>query len=204
MKHVHTCTLAGVAFTIEDDAYDALKTYIKSIEDAFGTYPDALDIVKEIEARIAEILTERVASGEMIRMIDVEHVKTVMGRADDLNASTSSDAGSESHTAYTKTNEPVRRKLYRDTDNVVLFGVCSGLAAYFKLDPVVIRIATIILTIMSSGFGIVVYIIMILMVPKAKTQAEKARMHGGTVDLAWFKTAITNHLETLKNGRSKK
>ena len=76
-------------------------------------------------------------------------------------------------------DQRLRRRLYRDADSRVLGGVCSGMGAYFNIDVVIFRILFV-LSVFMGGAGVLIYIILWIVVPKAKTTAQKLEMKGKT------------------------
>jgi phage shock protein PspC (stress-responsive transcriptional regulator) len=191
MKKALTITIAGTLFTIEEDAYDVLRKYIQSVEVYFSSYEDAADITKEIEARIAEQLLEKKVA--VITIDDIQALISKMGKVEDFG-----DETVHTKTAEEKT-EP-RRRLYRNPDDVVIAGVASGLAAYFDIDPLIMRIIFVALALMTTiGPGILIYIILALVIPLAKTPAEKVQMHGGPIDLKSFRDNFARQAKEVKN-----
>ncbi len=202
MKKALQITIAGTLFTIEEDAYQKLDGYLKSIHDYFGKYPDSKEIINDIEARIAEqLLANDPEKNKVVSIQDVERLITIMGRVEDFEGTatvSSSDSTESSAKNYSG------RKLYRNTDDVWVMGVASGIAAYFNVDPLIIRIAFIILIFISSIVpGIVLYFILALVIPPAKTPAEKVNMRGGPVNLSSFKESIKNTSTEFKDNIKK-
>lgn len=58
------------------------------------------------------------------------------------------------------------KKLRRSTTDRVLGGVCAGIADYYELDPVLVRVAFVLLAFLG-GPGILLYIILLLVIPEA-------------------------------------
>lgn len=196
MKKALQITIAGSLFTIEEDAYQKLDAYLQSIKNHFSS-PDKKEIVDDIEARISERLSEKISETRNIVTVEVVNsVIAAMGTVEDF-----ADAAGES-TAGSKTEMPQSdgsiRRLYRNPDDVVIAGVASGVATYLNIDPLLVRIAFVVLTFISSGAMILVYIIMALIIPKAQTPAEKIQMRGGPMTLSSFNKNIGEHVENVK------
>jgi phage shock protein PspC (stress-responsive transcriptional regulator) len=172
MKKALNISLSGVLFTIEDDAYAKLDEYLQTVRQHFDHTEGKNDIIADIENRIAEQFTE--SGKRIITLVEVNKVIASMGKVEDF------DDGEESN----ETAAPYRpgRKLYRDSDDIVIAGVASGLGAYFGIDAVWMRIIFILLT-LSTGFGILLYIILWIITPKAMTASEKLEMRGSPITL---------------------
>lgn len=173
MKEITRIHLASLPYSVELDAKKELESYIKQIRAALGADNDTM---KEIESRIAELLAERgVKTEQVITAADVDAIKTQLGNPEDF-----SEEGKESVNAPRQ----VERRLMRDPANEIIAGVSSGLAAYLKIDPFWVRIGFVVLFFMTSGFMLVVYIIMAILMPEAKTAGERLQMAGKPVTLA--------------------
>ncbi len=191
MKKTIDISLGGMLFHVEDDAYARLESYLASIRAHFGTYAEHDEIVADIEARIGEQLAEK--KHAIITLADIDSVVAVMGRVEDFEGA---DAKSEtpSETPAPKTN----KRLFRDPDDKVIAGVASGVAAYFNVDPTFMRIAFVILALITGGTAIIVYLIMAVIVPEAKTPAEKLQMRGGPIDLKSFEREVKTQVEKIR------
>jgi phage shock protein PspC (stress-responsive transcriptional regulator) len=177
MKEVTRISLAALPYNVEIDAKKELEKYLRDVERSLDADADAM---KEIEARMAELFSEHGVTGEkVISSDDVRQLKVRLGEPKDF-------AGDEApHDAtILQSNEGKREKsLMRDTNNQILGGVCSGLAAYLHTDVVWIRLAIVVLTVITSGAMILVYLAMWLITPPAHTAAERLQMKGIPVTL---------------------
>ena len=147
MKQVLNVGIGGRSFVIDEDAFDRLSAYLDAFRSRTGMGYQTKEVMDDLEMRIAEIFSESLSSRQ---------------------------EGEYWHSG--RESRPVR-KLYRDKDHNVLGGVASGLACYFDVDVLVIRILFVCLFLFGS-FGGWVYIILWIAVPAARTSAEKCRMHG--------------------------
>lgn len=199
MKTTENISLSGYAFTIETDAYTELGTYLNDIKAAFKNDANADEIVSDIEERIAEILREKCANRMVVDMNMINDIKQRIGNPKDLAQDDSSPVTEE---ANTETPDPKRtwktKRLYRDVENKVFGGVCSGLGAYFGLDKVLFRIALIIIffitficTIDGDGpyffIPVLAYIGLWIAMPAARTDEQKREMTGRPVNLGGYK-----------------
>jgi phage shock protein PspC (stress-responsive transcriptional regulator) len=170
MKKVININLASRVIPIEDTAYETLKQYLDSLRRYFANEEGRDEIIADIEARIAEIFSDKVKKGaSCINDEDVAGVITNMGRPEDFEeaeagtaAASSSQQKTQQEQAQTQTGP---RKLYRDVNDKILGGVCSGLAAYFNIDPAIIRIIFVLM--FFTGVGFLLYITLWVVVPSA-------------------------------------
>lgn len=174
MKEVTRVHIAKVAYDIEVGAKKELEKYINKLE----LYAADSEILEDIEIRITELLSERgVQRGGVITAEDVMAVRSQLGEPKDF----AEDEGPAAE-AIEQVVES-RRRLYRDTEGAVLGGVLSGLAKYFDLNPLWPRLLFIILFFGSFGTAFIVYVVLWLAVPAARTAAEKLELEGKPVTL---------------------
>ena len=181
MKKTIPTSIANTLFYIEEDTYPVLDKYLESIRAHFATYDDSIEIIRDIESRIAEQFIEYVGGSATTkdRIITASHVERLMksmGMPEDF------DDGSDAHTTDTRKNTTNNRKLYRDTDNAIIAGVASGIGAYFSIDPLFVRIIFFISTFLG-GARIFIYLFLWLVVPAATTATQKLEMQGDPVTL---------------------
>jgi phage shock protein PspC (stress-responsive transcriptional regulator) len=172
MKEITRIHIAKVSYDIEIDAKKELEAYLRTLE----SYSEGTDIIDDVEIRITEILAERgIQKNNVIGKKDVEALKSQLGDPSEF-------AGDADVTAAPDiADEPSARKLYRDTDNAVLGGVLSGTAAFFKISPLWVRLIFIIIALASFGTALLVYIVLWIAVPPARTAADKLQMTGRPV-----------------------
>jgi phage shock protein PspC (stress-responsive transcriptional regulator) len=171
MNKTISINLSGQNFIIEEDAYHMLRNYLDEIKKHCGPDTDSEEVISDIELSIAEKLNALLTPyKEVIDEKDIDSLIKVMGTAEDFNR----DIGEVPEAGE---DRAVVRKLYRDTDNAVIAGVASGLAAYFDTDPVLFRILFFALM-FASGFGILAYIVFWIAMPEAKTASQKLEMRG--------------------------
>lgn len=169
MKEITRIHIAKTPYDIELAAKKELETYLHSLE----TYSSDQEIIEDIEIRITEILDERgVKKDGVVTTADVTALKKQLGEPHDFMDE--NDAVSEAEIA-------TGRKLYRDVDHRVLGGVLSGIAAFFKVNPVWVRLLFIIVALMSFGMALLIYAVLWIAVPPARTAAEKLQMSGRPV-----------------------
>lgn len=186
MKKTITINLGGTVFNIDNDACDRLSLYLADIEKRFPE-EDRTEILRDIEVRMAELLTFKLQTRNVVEINDVEEVIEVIGRPeqfDDENVTDSEEKQSTAsgpaaqQTTADKKKKFRARKLYRNSNDRMVSGVASGLAAYFDLDPAIVRILFVVLTLVSFGWGILIYLILLIAMPEAKTKAQFLEMQG--------------------------
>ncbi len=200
-------TIGGVVFHIEEAAYALLQGYLDAIRERFGEDAEGEEIVADIENRIAERFlasSSGAANRErIIRAHDVEELIKAMGRPEDLGEAEDaahfgdSESSHSSSAAGASRKGGSDRKFYRNPDDALIGGVASGLAAYFGIEPVVVRLLFLV-TLFFGGFGVLLYIILLVIVPEAKTPTEKLRMRGKAVTLDSVDRVIRESVATLK------
>jgi len=178
MKKTFTINISGSIFHIDDDAFEKLQRYLHMLNRHFGVAPEGQEIIQDIEARIAELFYEKTSNKtEVITDAMVDEVISRMGKPEDfMETGEEEPVVNKPSEAYSQ-DQKLRRRLYRDGDSRVLGGVCSGMAAYFNLDVVILRVILVLLFFLS-GTGLLIYIILWIVVPKAKTTAQKLEMKG--------------------------
>lgn len=183
MKEITRIHLAQTPFNIEIAAKKALQTYLEAIEKALDADDDAL---REIEARIVELLSERGVSNEkVITVADVKAIEQQLGAPSEF---VDEDAVIEE----VKSSRSAQKRLMRDVDAGLLGGVCAGIARYFAINPMWLRLAAIVLILLSFGTALLVYMVLWLAIPAARTAAEKLQMRGEPVTLAALKTEVAD------------
>ncbi|GAA4280998.1 PspC domain-containing protein [Gaetbulibacter aestuarii] len=198
MNKTVNINLAGIFFHVDEDAYLKLQRYLEAIKRSFTDSQGRNEIVSDIEARIAELFSERIKSEkQVIGMKEVDEVIAIMGQpedylVDDEIFEDEPKAGSKSSTS---------RKLFRDTDNSYIGGVSAGLAHYFGIDAIWIRLIWILLVV-GGGTGILLYILLWILVPEAKTTAEKIMMTGEPVNISNIEKKIKDGFDNVSDAVS--
>lgn len=203
MNKTLTINISGIIFHIEEDAYDKLSRYLSTIKSYFSHTEGGNEIMSDIEARIAELLQEKLNAGkQVILLMDVDYALDTMGRPEDFGADSVNDNATAASQDEEYSGEPIKKRLYRDPDNKVLGGVCSGVGHYFGFDPVWLRIALALLLVFA-GTGVLIYIILWIAIPEATTTAEKLAMKGERVDINNISKVVKEEAEQLKKRMQK-
>lgn len=188
MKKNISINISGIIFHIEEDGYDKLKVYLESINRYFSTFEDSLEIIADIETRIAEIFLSKLKEGnQVIGLDDVESLIATMGSIKDFQAA-------EEDLSFTATVENIKdeaqeeeeplftKKLYRDNSRKLLAGVLSGVAFYFNIDPLWIRLLYVLLFFGVSilppiaGFLFIAYIVLWIVIPASDELVEEKKI----------------------------
>lgn len=202
MKKTLSVNLGNRVYNIDEDAYSRLKVYLDRIEGYFSDQKEREDIINDIEMRLAELFSERIhADRQVITLTDVEDAIKIMGDPQEIGGEKGKTYNETSHTYYERSNR--NRRLYRDPDNRVLGGVCGGLGAYLDVDPVIIRVILVVLF-LAAGFGLLIYIIMWIVVPEAKTTAQKLEMRGDPVNASNIGNFFKEEFDSVKKSFKKK
>jgi phage shock protein PspC (stress-responsive transcriptional regulator) len=174
MKKVININFQGRVIPIEETAYEILKQYIESLRQFFANEEGKDEIINDIEGRIAELFSEVLNKGNTcITDSDVQAIIHSIGRPEDFDADLNDNASAKSNTGtgnagasytYTETTGLRPERLYRDENNKLLGGVCAGLANYFGIDKLVVRIIFILFT-FGFGFGFIIYLILWVAIP---------------------------------------
>lgn len=198
MKKVINITLGSIVFAIDEDAYAALASYLEQIKNNLQNGDDIKEIIDDVEIAIAEKFIARNRSEKTaVTSADVEAVISEMGSPVEFGAGEEGESVPNQTTTPKEPEAEPKKRLYRDKDNAVLAGVASGLANYFGLDPVIVRLIFII-AVFFNGLGLLVYIILWLVVPIAETTADKYAMRGERVTLKDISERVKKNLDDIE------
>ena len=210
MKKAIRIHISGYIFNIDEDAYSELKNWLDKIAQQYKNEKDGKEIVDDIEIRVAELFMSKVGNEGAVTISEVKSIIETMGQPEDfededLNISSTSENENTSQTNFSPKDKKTKKnkRLFRDEENKVIAGVCSGLGHYFGIDPVLIRLAFI-LTVFMGGFGIISYIVLIIVSPKAISTSQKLEMMGEPVNISNIEKAIKEEVEYFKEKFSNK
>ena len=195
MNKTVNINIGGLIFHIDEDAYQKLTRYFEAIKRSLSNSSGKDEIMKDIEMRVAELLTEKQKSDKhVINNKDVDEVIGVMGQPEDYRLDDDADdKAPEPFYPYTKS-----KKLYRDKDRGTIAGVCTGLSHYFGIDSVWIKILFILL-IWAGGAGIIAYFVLWIAMPQAITTSEKLEMTGEPVTISNIEKKVREEFESVSN-----
>ncbi|MDO5106243.1 PspC domain-containing protein [Capnocytophaga sp.] len=210
MDKTHNISLGGFSFLIEDKAYQELSKYLAEVRKSLGNTPDTDEIIYDVEQRMAELLKTEMKGREVVVSQDVAYLIRVLGRPEQYvdateETHTADTKAPQQEDVFRRINTHLKnKKLYRDMEGKKLAGVLSGLSYYLNFDVAWLRIiylgllfftqSTFVFSklyhfnvhsplVVISGFWLVIYIVFWVLVPQAKTNAEKLEMQGKSVTI---------------------
>lgn len=204
MNKTININLGGYFFHIDENAYQKLRRYLDAIAKSLSDDPQGKnEIIADIEMRISELLSEKITDArQVVNEQDISDIIKIMGEPEDY---------AETEEGYTEAGSSYQRKqysskkLYRDGDDKFVGGVAAGIAHYFDVDVIWIRLAFILFFI-GGGFSLLLYIILWILLPEAKTTAEKLQMEGEPVNIDNIEKKIRKEIsamtESIKDGAS--
>lgn len=197
MKKTLSINLGRRVFHIDEDAYEMLKQYLGSLENHFSGNSEKNEIISDIESRMAEDFDSQ-RSGEPVNEDMVKNIIDRLGSVNDITSDETKQTNFSSDISTQKT-----KRFYRNTDDALLGGVASGIAAYFGIDPLIPQILFVIFA-FTGGFAILIYIALWIIMPEAKTPEEKAQMSGRPFTLKDIETLAQQGKYNTENFLKKK
>jgi len=192
MNKTVNINLGGMFFHIDEEAYQKLTRYFDAIKRSLYNSSGQDEIIKDIEMRVSELFTERQKSEKhVVGLKDVDEVIAIMGQPEDYKIDDEdTETGSKNY------NSSQSRKLYRDTENGMIGGVLAGLGHYFGVDKVWLRIIMLVF-LFVFGTGALAYFILWIVMPEAKTTAEKLEMTGEPVTISNIEKKVREEFENV-------
>lgn len=193
MKKVLKVNIGNLAFTLNEDAFEALNKYLEDLKRHYKNKPSGFEVIEGIEERIAELFIEKSGTDIVVSLEVVNEVINILGRPEVIDE----DGGRESYTQIPP-YMPVAKRLYRNPDNRILGGVCSGIAAYFRMDSVVVRLLFVLIALFgavifvhsSLFFMILLYVVLWIAVPEARTVEQRCAMYGEAPDISYIQKRV--------------
>ena len=194
MNKTLTINLANSIFNIDENAYQALQRYLEAVKKYLTGTQGNEEILADVEARISELFSEKLTPEKQVIVLqDVEQIIQVMGQPEDYSI----DEDIFDEVPKTKTSTRVK-KLYRDGDQKLMGGVCSGIGHYLSIDPLWIRLLFIVF-LFGGGFSVITYIILWAIVPEATTTAQKLDMQGEAANLSNIEKKIKEGFDSVSD-----
>jgi phage shock protein PspC (stress-responsive transcriptional regulator) len=229
MNTVIIVNLNGIAFHLEEPGFQTLRAYLDRAQSQLAANPDKSEIMSDLEQAIADkcshflsphknVLTAAEIDDVVRQMgpVQSETAPPNSGAADEISHATggtasgsmgsatgsagSSAAGAQAG-AYAIPPRPAARRLYQIREGAMLSGVCTGIAAYLDLDVTLVRVLFALLTVLTYGLGIAVYIVMALVVPFAHTDEEHAAASGAPFNAQQVIDRAKKHYAEFKDGK---
>lgn len=193
MNKTVNINLGGMFFHMDEDAYQKLTKYFEAIKRSLSNSTGQDEIIKDIEMRVSELLTEKQKSEKhVVTLKEVDEVITVMGQPEDYKIDTDETADPKINYSTSK-----NRKLYRDTENGSIGGVATGLGHYFGIDVIWLKIMFLVFVFGGFGTGVILYIILWIATPEATTTTEKLEMTGEPVTISSIEKKVREEYENV-------
>lgn len=199
MKKTVSVNIKGMNFLIEEDAYEMLQNYLDRLTTGLKNEKGGKEIIEDIELRIAELCSEALTERkQVIELTDIEKILSTLGDPSQYLDETE-ESFSQSNSKNKTGNE---KRIFRDTDQAVIAGVCSGIAKYTNMDVVIIR-AIFIAVLLFGGFGFPLYVILWIIIPKATSTIDKLRMQGKPVTVENVRDEVEQAADRLTKGSTR-
>lgn len=196
MKKQSSISLAGIAFTIENEAAEILENYLAQLVDIYSKDSAGAEIIDDIEARIAEILLHEI--GDIANIVTASQINDIIKQLGSPDSFDEEDSLQEEHKATYAGSKAVEHRYYRDPDGAKLGGVLNGLATYMGKEVAIFRMAYILLVsiLLFTGMGVtwlitsLLYFLMWLFTPAANTASRKLQLRGKRVTASSLESAL--------------
>ncbi len=191
--------IQGFPFILEEQAYQVLQNYLQALKNVLSNEPGADDILQDVELRIVELLQQnQMGASQVILQTRIDEVIAVLGSPENF----SDNPIEQQAPVQTAQQDRSHKRFFRDSDTAILGGVASGVAAYFNIDVVFVRVAFVLFT-MVFGSGIPIYVLLWIIIPVAKTASEKLQMKGVPVNIESIKTEFKEATERIEKNANK-
>lgn len=183
MQKVITINLNGNAYQLDEQGYDALRAYLEQAQAQLGSNPDALEILRDIEQSVAEKCQRVLGPGKtVVTAAEIAQILREIGPVENSGAPHSTASG----------DTPPQKRLYQIREGAMVSGVANGIAAYFDVDPTLVRVAFAIAAVVEMsaydrppGATIFLYVLLVFIMPYAKTSEERAAAQGASATLPY-------------------
>jgi len=209
MNKIISINLKGLVFQVEEEAFELLQNYLEQLNNHFTNEKSRLEIMDDIESRIAEMLQEVLENKAVITVADIEEVIATMGKPSDFGIDEEEEEKTKDEKqAYTSPIGDIPKRFMRDRENNVLGGVCSGAGHYFGIEPLWMRLIFLFLF-FAFGTGLFFYIVLWAIIPEAKTPSDRLQMKGERVNIDTIEKTVKEEYERVKKninnyGKAKK
>ena len=194
MKKTLNINIKGTIFHLDEDAYNKLNKYLDEINNHFRNKKGQEEIINDIENRLTELFQHKLNDKKQVITIeDVDEVMGTMGHPSDFDEDSEDD-----YTTVPQNLLKGKKRLFRNVDDRMLGGVCSGLGTYFNIDTVWVRIAFLIALVFAGG-SVLVYLVLWIIIPPARTVTEKLEMQGDPVTISNMEKAFKEEMNEIKD-----
>lgn len=204
MTKTLTVNIGGMVYTIDEDAYQLLDTYLSNLKKHFAHEESADEILYDMEQRMGELFSERIESkNQIITLKDVEDVIKLMGQPEDFQEGESESPTNSTQDKAEDSKDKGDRRLFRDPDNKILGGVLAGIAHYYNLDVTLVRLGFVVCGAILLHVGIlsllILYMIGWAVIPEASDAADRLAMHGEKINVENIGKTVTDGFEKASN-----
>jgi phage shock protein PspC (stress-responsive transcriptional regulator) len=208
MNKVTTVNLNGRAFQVEEQAYEALRAYLDEAARLLAEDPDCKEIMADLEQAIGDKGARYLGSGRnVLGEAEMKRILAEMGPVETgepaVGATPAAGAGSASESGAAARETAAPKRLYLVKEGAMIAGVCNGLAAYFGVDPTIVRLIFVVLLVLSTGFFLIAYLVLMFVVPEAKTPEERAAARGLPFNAQELVEQTKRHYADLKNSHQR-
>ena len=183
MQKVITINLNGNAYQLDAHGYEALRAYLEQAEAQLGSNPDAVEILRDIEQSIAEKCQRMLGPGKtVVTTAEIERILREIGPVENSGAPHATVPGAA----------PAQKRLYQIREGAMVSGVANGIAAYFDVDPTLVRVAFAIAAVVETSVydrppvaTIFLYVLLVFIMPYAKTSEQRAAAQGASATLPY-------------------
>lgn len=199
MKKTHNINLGGYPFTIDEDAYSQMDRYLSTIRRHFSKSEGCDEIMSDIETRMAELFNDELNNQPIISQSHLDSVVAIMGKPEEFGATSMYDDAPRSRATHDHEEDyHLGKKLFRDPENKKVGGVCSGLAAYFGIETLIMRISVFVI-IFFTGIGIIPYFLLWAFVPEARTASDRLAMQGKPINIDSIGRIIEEEIDNFSD-----
>lgn len=200
MNKILNINLGGYALTIDDDAYEYLKSYLEKIRLRFSEREGRDEILSDIEARLGEIISGSMGTRTIVMLPDVEAAANMMGKPEDFGSGDTATENDEQSSNSERATVRTGKRLFRDEQDAIVGGVCSGLTSYFGMaDPVWMRLIFVLLAFISFGFWVPAYVLIWILVPPARNSSDRLAMRGEPINMDNIAKEVEEGFDRLGN-----
>lgn len=201
MTETRSISMGSLLFTLEVPAFDRLQTYLDALRRVLKGTEGEEDILQEVEHRLAELLQARLDGRDRaLTLAEVESTCAQLGNPEEFG--TEGEGAEEAPESQAEADPMTGRRLFRDPDERILFGVASGIGHRFSIDPVIVRIVFVAL-LFFTGTGPLFYLILAAIMPKARTASERLAMKGDSVTVSAIRKNVEEQMQKAKDGLEK-
>lgn len=197
MKKTVSVNIKGINFLIEEDAYELLQDYLERLSQTLKNVEGSTEIIEDVELRIAELCSSKLSDSKtVIELTDIETIIAALGDPEDYVEEDEEESTSSKNSSSNKSTD---KRLFRDTENATIAGVCMGIANFFNIDVVIVR-AIFVVIFLFAGFGFPLYVILWIIVPKAQSTIDRLRMKGRPITVESVREEVEIAAERIKEG----